>query len=329
MRAKDGLWVEENDKKAVDFLGLKDCRRIVDLGCGAGMWTSTLRRLTPSGAMIIGLDRDAEACRKASKNLRGRVELVLAEASLLPFKTGCFDLVTCRRLLINLRPRIRRRVVHEMIRVAVTGGTVAAVETSSQANSANQFSSVSGSLRFSKRLQEAMSGTDFDFGAKAAQLLLSCGLGNVKVWAYTVLHSVLPPRYGKVDLHSLVHSGGFVDALRTAYARPHARRGKIWKQLRRQAKRLEQEMRMQIAKGRFVSVSVIPVFVTRGTKPAPAKPSNNRAGYGDGVAMRTRPYPAIESSSPTDSAGPGRVVSRRPREEVRQTYLLSGRDSPW
>jgi ubiquinone/menaquinone biosynthesis C-methylase UbiE len=236
------------------------------------MWTSTLRRLTASDAIIVGMDRDAEALSKALKSLGGKVELILAEASFLPFKKGCFDLATCRRLLINLRARIRRKVLYEMIRVARAGGKVAAVETSSQANSANQFSTVSGSLGFSKRVQKAMSGTDFSLGPKVAGLFLGCGLEDVEVWAYPVLYTVLPPRYGRIDLHTLVHSGGFLDAIRTVYARsPRGEisplRGELRRQLRRQAKRLEDETRRQIAEEQFVSVSIVPVFVTKGTKP--------------------------------------------------------------
>lgn len=232
------------------------------------MWASTLRRLTGAGAMVVGLDRDAAALRKALKNQSGEVELILAEASHLPFKDGHFDLVTCRRLLINLRARVRRKVLYEMIRVATVGGTIAPVEPSLQVNSANQFSTVSGSFRFSKRLEKAVTGTDFDFGPKAAQLLLSCGLEKVQVWAYLLLNTVLPPRYSKIILNSLVHDGRFAHALRTVHP---PLRGAIGRRLQREASRLDLEMRRQIARGQFASVSVMPMFVTKGTKSSSRK----------------------------------------------------------
>jgi len=271
MREVDQLWEAYNDPVATSFLGLASHRRILDVGCGDGMWTWTLRRLARrKDLMLVGLDQDRKALELAKRRLAAGTDLVAADASSLPFREGSLDLVTCRRLLINLKPRKRRKVVQEMTRVARAKGTVSSVEPSLQTNRASQFSTVRGSLRFSRRLERAFAGTDFALGPRTAHLLVQQGLEGVKVWAYLLLYSALPPKYDSQFLNPVVHGGGgFGHALATVPPRLRRRMGGA---LQSEARRLDSEMRKQLDRGSFVSVSVTPVFVAKGTKPSPKHP---------------------------------------------------------
>jgi len=262
---KDALWNPIYDSTAKHFLGLANTNTILDLGCGIGMWTWTLKRLRKK-AKIVGLDSDASALAQAAKNLGFELELVRADASFLPFRKGCFDLATCRRLLINLGPRKRRKVVKEMTRVTKVGGLVASAEPSLQTNRANHFSTIRGNLRFSRRLEIAISGTDFTLGPKVAYLFIRAGLRNVDVFAYLWVTSYLPPRYHNLWLSTVVHGGGFVHALSTVRPPPQ---GKKWEPLLREAKRLDREVRSQRKRKVLASVTAIPVFLTKGMKPLP------------------------------------------------------------
>lgn len=251
------------DLAASEFLELPRARIILDVGCGSGMWAATLHRLRKR-ASLVALDSSAPALAQASKSLGGDAELIRADASFLPLKDKAFDLVTCRRLLINLKPRKRRGALREMVRVARPGGIISPAEPSLQTNRANHFSTVRGNLRFSKSLEKAVSGTDFTLGPKVAYLLVREGLEDVDVWAYPIVNSYLPPNYEDLFLSTVVHGGGFVHALSTVSP---PLRGKVAKRLRKEGVRLDREVRRQRDQKSLVSVTEIPMFVTKGRKP--------------------------------------------------------------
>ena len=264
MRATDALWDTLYDPVAVEFLDLSSAEDILDVGCGSGMWTGTLLRLQRR-AMMVGLDSDRGALSLASKNLGAKVDLVLADASSLPFKEGCFDLVTCRRLLINLRPGQRSKAIREMIRVAKVHRTVSSVEPSLHVEPATHFSTLKGSLRFSRRLEVLFPGTDFSLGPRVINLFLREGLEDVKVRGYLSIHAALPPDYDNAILNSVVHKG-FKEALTEL---PEPSKAGTGKSLRNEASRLDLEMKGQKRRGQFASLSAIPIFITKGTKPLP------------------------------------------------------------
>jgi SAM-dependent methyltransferase len=259
---KDALWDMVYDSTAMKFLDLTNTGSILDVGCGSGMWTWTLKRLRHK-ARIVGLDADSSALGQAVKNLGSKAELVRADASLLPFREGCFDLTTCRRLLINLEPRKRSKVIREMMRVSRIGGLVSSAEPSLQTNKANHFSTIGGDLRFDKRMEKTVSGTNFTLGPKVAYLFVREGLQKVDVWAYLLVGSYLPSKYDELFLSTVVHGGGFVHAVSTVRPPP---KGRKWEPLLREAERLDREMRSQRKRRVLVSVTAIPVFLTKGIK---------------------------------------------------------------
>ena len=68
-------------------------QRILDIGCGPGVFTEVLRDVFPR-SLVVGVDTSSEMC-KASKCVRG-------DAHRLPFKSRTFELVTLHFTLHDL-----------------------------------------------------------------------------------------------------------------------------------------------------------------------------------------------------------------------------------
>jgi hypothetical protein len=107
--------------------------------------------------------------------------------------------------------------------------------------------------------------TDFALGPRVINLFLREGLEDVKARGYLSVHAALPPDYDSAILNSVVHRG-FKEALAEL---PEPLKGGTGKSLRREARRLDLEMKRQKRRGQFASLSAIPIFITKGTKPLP------------------------------------------------------------
>lgn len=104
--------------------------RVLELGCGSGVFTRALLAALPT-ATITATDRDPrllEAARAAlaSEAHTGRVTFAQADAASLPFPARTFDLVACRCLLMHAPDPLA--VAGEMFRVAAVGGVALAIE---------------------------------------------------------------------------------------------------------------------------------------------------------------------------------------------------------
>lgn len=103
-------------------VGLKDANLILDVGCGSGIVTRDIVRLTKG--KVIGIDGSNDMIEVAEKVLKDykNVELWVSGAEELPFDDNTFDVVTCNLLLMWAdNPQI---VVNEMARVTKPGGKV-------------------------------------------------------------------------------------------------------------------------------------------------------------------------------------------------------------
>jgi len=76
----------------------KHIARILDLGCGTGMFLGELARW---GKLVVGIDSSAKMLGIARKRAGG-VSLVCADADHLPFKDRSFDVVVSVTLLQNV-----------------------------------------------------------------------------------------------------------------------------------------------------------------------------------------------------------------------------------
>jgi SAM-dependent methyltransferase len=90
--------------------------RILDAGCGVGMYTAQFARHSEH---VTGVEIDAGAARVA-RNQVARV--VLAPAEALPFADACFDVVFSHEVIEHVHDD--RRAAAEMVRVTVPGGRI-------------------------------------------------------------------------------------------------------------------------------------------------------------------------------------------------------------
>ncbi|MDP9237623.1 MAG: class I SAM-dependent methyltransferase [Chloroflexota bacterium] len=74
--------------------------RVIDLGCGDGRHIAEAAR---RGCFSVGLDYDAGALREARQRLgRHRADLIVGDATRLPFRDAVFDAVICTETLEHL-----------------------------------------------------------------------------------------------------------------------------------------------------------------------------------------------------------------------------------
>ncbi|NMB79716.1 MAG: class I SAM-dependent methyltransferase [Methanomicrobiales archaeon] len=95
--------------------------RVLELGCGNGKMLPFLSR---EGSESIGLDfsRAALMAAKARSCLQPDPHLVLADATLLPFKSGMLDAVLARHVIGHADPPGREQISCEIHRVLRPGG---------------------------------------------------------------------------------------------------------------------------------------------------------------------------------------------------------------
>lgn len=126
-----GRWSARLAPQLIDFAGVWDGQRILDVGCGTG---NLSHALVSNGATthVVGVD-PVEAyvsfARQAVPHPRARFEISAAES--LPFRDESFDATLSLLLLQDLADP--NRAVREMARVARRGGTVAACQWDFQA----------------------------------------------------------------------------------------------------------------------------------------------------------------------------------------------------
>jgi SAM-dependent methyltransferase len=95
-----------------------DDSRVLDVGCGLGMYTAAFTRYTPDA---YGVEIELERARRAWA--QGRVRgVVVAPGEALPFLNQSFDVVFNHEVLEHVTDDAR--VVAEMVRVCRVGGRV-------------------------------------------------------------------------------------------------------------------------------------------------------------------------------------------------------------
>jgi SAM-dependent methyltransferase len=87
-----------------------DCNRILDVGCGDGRLSQTIRQ--GRECFLVGLDLSMTGLRRLSGTK------CCASAAKLPFKSRSFDLVVSTEMLEHLPEEIYTQVLREMSRVA-------------------------------------------------------------------------------------------------------------------------------------------------------------------------------------------------------------------
>ena len=110
-----GLWT----RSFIELLRQRQCRRILDLGCGTG---NDVARLVEVGFCVTGLDFSAEAiARSRSKGIPDASFVVADMADPLPFPDDHFDAVMSNVALHMFDCQTTRKVVEEVARVLQSG----------------------------------------------------------------------------------------------------------------------------------------------------------------------------------------------------------------
>ncbi|MDH2901898.1 MAG: methyltransferase domain-containing protein [archaeon] len=256
-KEEDPLWDRRLDKIIDDFLHLGKCDLLLDVGCGSGFWMRTLMRQLTGTSNTIGIDYDKSRILSARKGFKRRTEFVIADAQALPFKDGTFDIVTCRRLLMNVKHK--DEVLGEMIRVSRFRGICSCVEPDFK--NISEFSSVQKESDIYKKI-ESDSEADLEFGPKAASLFLKNGLQEVDVWSYCMTNKTLPP-YGNVEMNRLHGSRSLEDATKKLLTNISRKEKKA---LMMSASKIDEERKKQIKQNKYSKIEIIPFVVTKGTK---------------------------------------------------------------
>jgi len=103
--------------------GFMDGWRVLDVGCGTGIYTA---RLAANEAIrFVGIDVAPAALRVAAQRTGDNVRVLAADANDLPFPDGCFDAVVGNAVLhhLSLEPSLS-----ELVRVLKPGGRLCFAE---------------------------------------------------------------------------------------------------------------------------------------------------------------------------------------------------------
>jgi len=115
-------WTEQIRQYCVKQLNLEGCRRILEAGCGTGVISASLQRMT--GAEVYGLD-----IRQDFLGYAGRINpasvFIQGDAHFLPFAPASFDCAVCHFFLLWASEPVA--ALTEMRRMVQPGGWVVAL----------------------------------------------------------------------------------------------------------------------------------------------------------------------------------------------------------
>ncbi|MFE0753012.1 class I SAM-dependent methyltransferase [Inquilinus sp. NPDC058860] len=119
-----GRWSRKLAPLLIEFAGLEDGERVLDVGCGTGSLTFALPRVA-AVQEVIGIDYSPVFVEEAARrNKDPRISIRQADACALPFPDGSFDRALSL-LVLHFVPDAAK-AVSEMRRVVRPGGVVAA-----------------------------------------------------------------------------------------------------------------------------------------------------------------------------------------------------------
>lgn len=126
--SRRGLWVLNTPyRRLVAAAGVTADDRVLDVGCGlAGLLIALAERI-PFASPAVGVDVSAEliasaATEVARAGLDGRITVMTAAATDLPFRDGSFDIVFSSHVVKHLDERALERAFAEIARVLRPGG---------------------------------------------------------------------------------------------------------------------------------------------------------------------------------------------------------------
>ncbi len=131
-----GRWSRRLARPFLDFAGLEDGDRVLDVGCGTGSLTFTIPEIADV-SRLEAIDYSEEYVAAArQRNTDPRIGLQRADACALPFPDAAFDR-SLALLVLHFVPETEQAVA-EMSRVVRPGGVVAAAVWDSYGGMPNQ-----------------------------------------------------------------------------------------------------------------------------------------------------------------------------------------------
>jgi len=167
-------------------VGLKDAKYVLDVGCGSGIVTRDIARLTKG--KVIAIDGSNDMIKVAQNVLKSfkNVELRVGDANNLPLEDNMFDIVTCNLLLMWTDDP--QKVVNEMARVTKPGGIVLATLEPDYGGKLHYPENPKVDPIFAGKAIRARGG-DPHIGRKLrllfvrAGLVTKVGIGNNRIWS--------------------------------------------------------------------------------------------------------------------------------------------------
>lgn len=123
-----------NEKQSFHLQNMipKNCKRILDFGCGAGYWSARIANILPE-AHVTGIDYGDDFIAKANKRYSSRqISFVKADFSQLPFEDASFDCVYADSTLEHAFDV--DKVLKEIFRVLCNDGVLIALIPSDARN---------------------------------------------------------------------------------------------------------------------------------------------------------------------------------------------------
>lgn len=208
---RDDWWNRDYLALLAERLRLRDARRVLDVGCGAGHWGQLLAGVLAPDAHVVGVDREPAFLPMAERNARARglpqtFEYVVGDAMALPFEDGRFDLVTAQTVLMHVADA--SRAVAEMVRVLAPAGLVLACEPNNMANAMVEltaaprqpWSVLEPLLRFQLVCEEGkrrLGHGDDSVGELLPGYFVEAGLEDVRVSTNDRTGTIAPPYTGR------------------------------------------------------------------------------------------------------------------------------------
>ena len=175
---RDFCWNTDSVALLAKRQGCASCRRVLEVGCGAGHWARVLTSQLIPGTELTCLDRDPKwsdpkaAWAAAIRNRGIDLKILPGDAMQMPFLDGTFDFVTCQTLLIHLaRPQ---QALAEMVRVLEPGGLLSCVEP-------DNFASFHAETSLSRTDSLEDDVAAYRFSLARARGRIARGLGNLSL----------------------------------------------------------------------------------------------------------------------------------------------------
>lgn len=123
----DSYYISEYKIRLLAEAGLKNVRRILDVGCGDGGMCLFFKKYFPN-AYIIGIDISGESIRIARERNLSDCEFYHADGLDMPFGDETFDLVVVSGVLMHVKLHLQQPFLTEVTRVMAPGGSIAIFE---------------------------------------------------------------------------------------------------------------------------------------------------------------------------------------------------------